>query len=233
MEPGGVRFRLAGRVAVVQLDDGKANALSPGTIRGLEAALDRAEGEAAAVLLLGRPGRFSAGFDLTVMRSGAEAARDLVTAGAELLLRQLELPFPLVAACTGHAIAAGALLLLAADLRLGARGEYRLGLNEVAIGLPLPIFAIELARERLSRRIFERATSQAELYGPEAGLEAGFLDRLVDAGELEAAALAEAARLAELPQPAFGATKRRAHEALCARVRDTLRVDMARLTGLR
>lgn len=228
-----VRVGVEGRVAVVRLDDGKANALSHEVIDALHGAFDRAEREAGAVLLLGRPGRFCAGFDLKVMRAGAEAARGLVTAGAELLLRQLELPVPVVAACTGHAVAAGALLLLASDLRCGARGDYRLGLNEVGIGMTLPIFAMELARDRLSKRHFERATSQAELYGPDAGLDAGFLDRVVEPAELEAVASAEAARLAELPQPAFGATKRRAHEALCRRVRDTLAADMAGLLGPR
>src|SRR5262245_23859536 len=118
--------RLDDGVAVLQLDDGKANALSPAMIAAIEAALDRAEKEARAVLLLGRDGRFCAGFDLSVMRSGVEPMRALVTAGADLLMHLALHPLPIVVGCTGHALAAGALLLLAADARTGARGEFKI-----------------------------------------------------------------------------------------------------------
>src|SRR5690606_35275794 len=112
------------------------------------AALDRAEREAKAVVVLGRPGRFSAGFDLKVMMSSPDAARALVLEGGALLLRVLELPLPVVTASTGHAIAGGLLLLATGDVRLGAGGDFKLGLNEVANGMPVPIFAHELARMR-------------------------------------------------------------------------------------
>ncbi|MEN8181858.1 MAG: crotonase/enoyl-CoA hydratase family protein [Myxococcota bacterium] len=226
-----LRLTIDDSVAQIHADDGKANALSPAMIEALHGALDRAEKEAGAVLLVGRAGRFCAGFDLAVMRQGPSAMRDLVTSGAELFLRQLEFPLPIVAACTGHALAAGALLLLASDLRIGARGDFKIGLNEVGIGMSLPVFAVEMARQRLSKRHFLRATSQAELYDPEAAVDAGYLDRAVDAGDLEAAARAEARRLAEAPQPAFRLTKRSVHRALVQSVRNTLEEDMARLTG--
>ncbi len=218
-------------VLLVHLDDGKANALSPTLIEGLHAVLDRAEKEAGAVLLAGRPGRFSAGFDLATMGAGADAARALVTAGAELLLRLLEFPRPLVAACTGHALAAGALLLLASDTRLGARGAFKIGLNEVAIGMRLPIFAVEMARARLAPPHFTRAVLQAEIYAPEGALEAGFLDRLTEPERLLEAAREEAMRLAGLPAAAFAGTKRLARGDLVARVRETLAEDMARISG--
>jgi len=232
-EPG-VRVEIAERVAVVLLDDGKANALSHPRIEALGAALDRAEKEAGSALLIGRPGRFCAGFDLATMRAGPEAARGLVAAGADLCLRLFELPIPVVAACTGHALAAGALLLLSSDLRLGASGEFRIGLNEVAIGLTLPVFGVELARARLSRRHFERAVNQAEIYAPAEAVDAGFLDRVVGAEALIGIARREAARLAELPQPAFRRTRRRTHAEIAARIRSTLERDLddfARGTG--
>ncbi len=226
-----VQVTIEESLAVVRVDDGKANALSPQVIEALHAGLDRAEKEAGAVLLLGRPGRFCAGFDLGVMRGGPGAMRDLVTAGAELVLRQLEFPLPIVSACTGHALAAGALLLLASDLRVAARGDFKIGLNEVAIGMGLPIFAIEMARHRLSRRHFVRATSQARIYAPDEAVDAGYVDQAVDADELESVARAEAARLAQAPQPAFRHTKRRIHAAVVTQVRATLEEDMARMTG--
>jgi enoyl-CoA hydratase len=224
-------YRLDDGVAVLRLDDGKANAISRETIAALEEALDRAEKEARAVLLLGREGRFCAGFDLAVMRSGIEPMRALVTAGADLFLRIALHPLPILVGCTGHALAGGAILLLAADTRIGARGEFKIGLNEVAIGMRLPIFGYELARERLSKRHLVRATLQAELFDPEGAVDAGFLDRTCDAGALVETSLAEARRLAALPQPAYSRTKAGLREGLAAGIRATLAEDMARLGG--
>ncbi len=226
-----VHTTLEDRIAVARLDDGKVNALSPAVVAGLAASLERAEKEAAAFLLVGRQGVLSAGFDLATMRAGAEAARSLVTAGAELFLRFLDSPLPVVVACPGHALAAGALLLLAADFRVAASGEARIGLNEVAIGMTLPVFAVEMARLRLSPRLFARAAGQAEIFAPSAALDAGYLDRLVPPQELEAAARAEATRLAALPQPSFGLTKQRLFGATVAGIRGSLGGDMQRLAG--
>jgi enoyl-CoA hydratase len=224
-------YRLDEGVAALRLDDGKANALSHAVIAALEAALDRAEKEARAVLLLGREGRLCAGFDLAVMRGGVEPMRALVAAGADLMLRIAMHPLPIAIGCTGHALAAGAILLLAADTRIGARGDFKIGLNEVAIGLRLPIFAYELARERLSKRHLVRAALQAELYDPDGAVDAGFLDRVCEAGALEETALAESRRLATLPQPAYGRTKAGLRGGLVAAIRATLAEDMARLAA--
>jgi enoyl-CoA hydratase len=222
---------LEARVAVLRLDDGKANALSHAAISALHGALDRAEKEAAAVLLLGRQGFLCAGFDLAVMRAGPDPARRLVTAGAELLLRMAVHPLPLVVGCSGHALAAGALLLLAADARIGARGGFKIGLNEVAIGMALPIFAYELARDRLSKRHLARAALQAELYSPDTAVDAGFLDRVCEPAALAETALAEARRLSTLPQPAYRLSKAGLRGGLVAAIRATLAEDLARLTG--
>ena len=218
-----------GRVAVIRLDDGKANALSPAMIGAIGAALDEAEKDAGAVLLVGCEGRFSGGFDLATMRSGPEEAAGMVLAGAELLIRLFEFPLPVVVACNGHAMAAGALLVLACDQRLAARGDFRIGLNEVTIGMTLPVFALELARARLSKRHFDQATSQARLYGRDEALDAGYFDRLTEPGELFDVALAEAERLSTLQQPAFGASKARAHAATLATIRASLKEDRGRL----
>lgn len=225
-----IRYELNDGIAVLTLDDGKANALSPAVIAGLHVALDRAEREADAVLLAGRAGRFSAGFDLRVMTGGIDGLRALVKDGAVLLLRMYLHPRPLVAACTGHALAAGALLLLASDLRIGAPGPFRIGLNEVAIQLTLPVFAMELARDRLATRHFTAAASQARIFDPEGACDAGFLDELTAPDELIDTALAQARRLAALPHPAFRDTKLRERRATVERIRATLDEDIATLT---
>ena len=218
-----------GSVAVVRLDDGKANVVSHELIADLRAALERARGEASAVVLAGRDGRFSAGFDLTVMGAGPDSARALVRAGGELLMDLYTYPLPLVVACTGHALAAGALLLLTADRRIGAEGPFKIGLNEVAIGLRLPMYGVELARERLSKRHFPSAVVLARIYDPAGARDAGFLDEVVGAGSLMDAALAEAAALAPLSGPALAQTKLAARETMVAHVRATLEEDMRRL----
>src|SRR3954447_25850634 len=132
---------LDGGVAVITIDDGKANAYSHEVLSSVHDARDQAEKDATAVLLAGRPGRFSAGFDLSVMTSGVDPMRNLVTAGAELLLRVFTFPMPVVMACTGHALAAGGLMLLVGDRRIGAEGPFKIGLKEGALRMPLPIFA--------------------------------------------------------------------------------------------
>lgn len=214
-----VRYRLDKQIAVIGMDDGKVNAISHSMIDGLNRSLDRAEKEAKAIVLCGRSGRFSAGFDLTAMRGDAEQALALVASGAEVVLRLYGFPLPTIIACTGHAIAMGAVLLLGADTRLGAEGDFKLGLNEVAIGLPLPPFAMRLAEARLSKRHLVRATLEAEIYGPSQAVDAGFLDRVTSSGALLVEALAEANRLATLDPAAFQATKAALRSDTMARMR--------------
>lgn len=226
-----VNYELSGNVAILRMDDGKANALSDAMMDALDAALDRAEKESAAVVLTGRSGKFCAGFDLRQMMAGVDQARALVSRGAQLLLRLYALPLPLVVACTGHALAGGALVLLTGDHRVAVRGPFRLGLNEVQIGMPVPILAMELARDRLEPRHLLRSTLFATVVDPEAGLLAGWVDQLVDdEAALSAAALAEAQRIAQLPRDAYAKTKLALREKTIRYVRDTLEADMARLT---
>jgi enoyl-CoA hydratase len=222
-----LRYELVDSVALLRFDDGRANVASHASIAAIDAALSRAEKEASAAVLLGRPGRFSAGFDLSVINQGLDASRALVTAGGELLVRIVESDVPVVAGCTGHALAMGALLLLAVDYRVGASGDFKLGLNEVAIKLTLPIFAIELARARIAREQLTRATTLAEVYDPAGAAAAGYLDRVVAAERVEAEALASAAQLAKLSLGAYRATKGKLRGAMVERIRATLTQDMA------
>ena len=220
-----------GDLAVVTLDDGKANVVSPAVLDSLNVHLDRAEAEARGVVFVGRQGRFSAGFDLTVMTESDEAMRSLVSDGAELLCRMWDYPLPVVSACTGHALAMGALMLLASDVRIGEEGAFKLGLTEVAIGMPLPIFAIEFARARMPAAHFTRATLGAQVYDPVGAVAAGYLDRVVSAGEVVDVALAEARTLAGYRTGAFSRSKHLAHQALIELVRSTLADDLGSLTG--
>jgi enoyl-CoA hydratase len=224
-----VRYTVEGTTAIVTLDDGKANALSYPMIDALLEALARAEREASAMVLTGRPERFCAGFDLKVMMAGPDAARQLLRRGSELLMKLYGTPIPLVVACTGHAIAGGALVVLTGDVRLGAAGAFRLGLNEVSIGLPVPMLAMELARDRLAPAALPRATLGAQMYAPDEAVAAGYLDAVAPADELAARAASEAARLGALSRGAYRATKERLRGATIARITGSLDDDMARL----
>lgn len=216
-------------IRVLRLDHGKPNSISTDMARTLLAELAKAEQDANAVVLLGRPGMFSGGFDLGVMKQGAAAAREMVKTGGQLLAAILEHPKPIVTGCGGHAIAMGAFLVMAGDYRLGARGDFKLGLNETAIGMTLPDFAIELTRLKLSSRHFDRAVVQSEIFAPEAALDAGFLDRVVAPEALEGEALTIARRLAELKPAAFRNNKRLAHADTVARIRTNLDANLEAL----
>jgi len=224
-----VRYTLEGTTAIATLDDGKANALSHAMIDALLETLARAQREASALVLAGRPERFCAGFDLKVMMAGPEAARQLVRRGAELLMALYGAPIPLVIACTGHAIAGGALVVLTGDVRIGAAGAFRIGLNELSIGLPVPMLAMELARDRLAPTALSRATLGAQIYAPDAAVAAGYLDAVAPANELVARAAEEAARLGAFPRVAYRATKERLRGATIARITAELEDDIARL----
>lgn len=227
-----VRHETHGSVLVATMDDGKANALSLDMIAALHGALDEAEKGASALVIAGRPGRFCAGFDLAAMMAGAESVKTLVGAGAELYLRVLLSPKPVVVAATGHAMAGGAIFLLAADVRVGTAGPFKVGLNEVSLSMTLPIFAMELARDRLAPRELTRATTQAVIYDPEGAVAAGYLDTLAAPEALLETALREANRLGALPGKAFHATKLRERQATADRIRGTVAADLAALTAL-
>src|ERR1700730_12827466 len=142
-------YELDGRIATIRMDDGKVNAFSVPMLRAIHAAFDRAERDRAVLVLTGREGCFSAGFDLNVFARGGEEILEMLTLGATLAERILSFPTPVVGACTGHALPAGAFLLLSSDCRVVVEGPFRIGLNEVRIGMTVPWFAIEIARQRL------------------------------------------------------------------------------------
>ena len=222
-----VKTEKRGDVALLRLDDGKANAMGMALVTELSAALADAEKSAKAIVLAGRPGRFSAGFDLKAMMSGADVARELVAAGGELLMKLYESKLPLVIACTGHAIAGGALMVATGDRRIGVHGDFKIGLNEVANAMPVPILAHELARDRLDPRALVESVLHARLYDPETAAKVGWLDRVVALEELEAAAIAEAETLSKLPQPAYALTKRSLRRETIKYVRDTVESNLA------
>jgi len=202
-------LKIENDIALITMDDGKANAINPVMVAALNAALDTAEKEAKAVVLTGRPDRFSGGFDLKMMMGSApEDVRTLVMSGGALALRLYTMPMPVVAACTGHGIAMGCFLLLASDKRYGIPGPYKIGANETQISMVLPVFALELCKARLNPQYMTESVINGTLFDPDEAVKAGYLDKVVPADQLLSTAMAEAARLGALPAGAFAGNKR-------------------------
>lgn len=216
----------AAGVATLSMDDGKVNAMSPAMLRALHAAFDRAEADGAVVRLVGRRGVFSAGFDLTEFPKGAGPARDMMRLGATLAERILGFPLPVVTVCTGHAYPMGAFLMLVADRRIGCTGPYRIGLNEVSISMTLPLFAVEIARQRLSPVYFNRCVT-GDLYGPDEAVDAGFLDEVVEEAALLPRSLEVAEGLAQIDLDAHRHTKLRIRDRSLADLRRAIEAELA------
>jgi enoyl-CoA hydratase len=209
-----VSYRFEDGIATLTLDNGKVNAVSHEVVDAFHAALDRAADDRAVVIITGTPGILSGGYDLKVMTSGPDNAVALVAAGSGLARRMLAHPFPIIVACPGHAVAKGAFLLLSADYRVGVEGPYRIGLNEVQIGMTMHHVGIELARDRLRKSFFNRSVINAEMFDPGQAVAAGFLDAVVAAEELMPAARAMAEQMKSLNMTAHANTKVKARKSL-------------------
>ncbi len=218
-------------IAVLTMDDGRANALGHTMIDALNKALDEAETSGKGGV--DRRPRKALLRRLRSRRHGLRTGKRAKAGdgGAELLTRLYEYRLPVVMACTGHALAAGGLLLLSADSRIGTEGDFRIGLPEVAIGMTMPVYGIELALDRLARNRFTEAVTQARIYGPADAVAVGYLDAAVPAQNLMETAKARAAELAGLQQPAFAGTKRKERQLTIRHIRDTLHTDSDTFDG--
>ncbi len=211
-------------IAHIALDDGKVNALSPQLVADLSKTLDEAE-SADVVLLSGNQKVFSAGFDLKVIRDGdteeeSTAAKNLMRDGVNLFNQIFSYPKPVVVACTGHAIAGGAIMLMCSDLRVGPENtDISIGLNEVAIGMEIPPFLIEIANVRLANEKRYEALNLARLYNTEEAKSVGFLD--ITAKDVLDTALAEAKNIIDHLDPvAFTKSKQRLRGATSERIKE-------------
>lgn len=197
--------------AWITIDDGKANAFDHSLINDLGSTLHQYNQNQScrSVIISGRPRFLSAGFNLDIMKKSKESAVELVEAGGRLMLDLYQYPKPMILVSTGHAMAMGAIFLFAADYRLGVSGQYKIGLNESAIGLSLPWIAIELAKDKLARKELDRVIAAGEIFDPHKAQGIGFYDEVCDEASWKEAAKAHAQRLSELDGPAFAENKRR------------------------
>jgi len=222
-----VTFEIRDGVSHISMDDGKVNLMTLAMLEALHDAVDRAAEQELPVLLQGREGVFSAGFDLKVFASGdMVASHAMVRAGAELALKLLSFPCPVATVCTGHAFPMGAFLLLASDVRIGMEGPYRIGLNEVAIGIPVPSFGLELARQRLAPAWLSRTATTGEMFSPHDAATAGFLDHVVPKPDLEATTRKAVEALKQIHLPSHATVKARLRGNVIAAMRAAIDAEI-------
>jgi enoyl-CoA hydratase len=232
-----VTYHCEAGVARITIDDGKVNVMSAAMLRDLDAALDRAHADDAIVVLRSaRKGIFSAGFDLKVFAANdTVGSLEMVRMGAELALRLLTFPHPTIGVMAGHAFPMGTFLLLACDFRIGSRGNYRMGLNEVAIGISPPRFAIALARSRMHPAWLSRTVTLGEMFGPEDSVTAGLLDRVVSPEDVDETLEAVLASIKGLNVPmheiAKGNLRKRTAEEMREMIDRDLTLDAYRANG--
>jgi enoyl-CoA hydratase len=216
-----VGYELNDSVATITMDDGKANALGPDMQAAINQALDRAEKDSAkAVVIAGNAKVFSGGFDLAVFQAGDEnAVLNMLVGGFELSVRCLTFPAPVIMAATGSAIAMGSFLLLSGDHRVG-QPRTKCQAIEVAIGLTIPIPAIEIMRMRLTPAAFQRGAALASIYPGDAAIAAGWLDEIVEKDVvLSTAQEVAAAAATQLNTEAHVATKLKARDLAVKAIR--------------
>lgn len=223
-----IAYSLHDGVATIAMDDGKVNVMSTEMLRELNAAFDLAETDEAIVLLRSaRKGIFSAGFDLKVFAANdPERSLEMVKAGAELVHRLMAHPFPTIGLMEGHAFPMGTFLLLACDVRIGARGPFRMGLNEVAIGIAPPGFAVELARSRIHPAWLSRTVTLGEMFEPDDAAIAGFLDRVVPAETIDQAVEELLPALKAVHTPSHVLAKQRLRRSARAAMREAIDAEL-------
>jgi enoyl-CoA hydratase len=209
-----VAIQIENNVATISIQNGKVNAISHEVIEQLNEALDQAEEHKAVVVIRGKPGMLSAGYDLSIMRNSMSEAMKLVEKGSRLSRRLLSFPYPVLVACTGHAVAKGAFLLLSADYRIGLKGDFKIGLNEVAIGMSMHDAGVEIARGRMAPVYFNRSVILAEMANPLDAVTMGFLDKAVDESEFESTVNYLAQAMTKLDMKAHFNTKMKARANL-------------------
>ena len=195
-------------ISIITLDDGKANVFSPKMIQDVNECLDKVPTESGALIITGREGMFSAGFDLKIISAGdTQATMDMSLSGFKLLSRIFSFPRPILAACSGHGIALGTFLLCCCDYRIGVKGDYMIGANEMRTNMVIPIPILELISHRVTASHKYRAILGAEMYSIQDGVEAGLIDEIVDSKDLMEAAMLKAKDLASMGHPSYTLTK--------------------------
>lgn len=215
-------------VAHARMDDGKANVLNDTSCAGLRDALARASDDRAGALVIwGREGMFSGGIDLGIIRGDDPAARLASLSGiAHTVLAVWTAPLPVVAAITGHAIAGGAILSLACDRRIVARGKAKLGVNETQLGMVLPTWAVVIVESAVRFECRTEVMLEGRLFDADGAARVGIAHTVTDDGGLADAVAAATTDLAALPTRAYAGNKAMLRSAEAQRAASLVATEM-------
>ncbi len=215
-------------IAILTMDDGKANVINPTMLAALHDCLDQAEKEAKALVITGRENRFSAGFDLKMLTGGSlDSAKDLVLDGGKFAHRLYGFPMPVFGACNGHAIAMGCFILLACDVRFGTEGDYKIGANETMNDMVIPEYAVELMHARLTPGALVQSAIFGQMFDPKGAIKAGYLDDIGPAGSALEKAVATAKMTTVLPGGAVTGNKRLLRQSTLHAMIDSIEAALA------
>ena len=195
-------------ISILTLNDGKANVFSAEMSKQVNECLDQVETEKGCLIITGKEGMFSAGLDLKTIQSGdVDKIMEMSTNAFKLLARIFSFPRPVIAACTGHGIALGTFLLCCCDYRIGVKGDFMLGANEMRTNMVIPTPILELIKFRVNDSHKYRAVLGAEMYTLEQALEPGLIDEVVKPEDLMKAAKEKAKDLQTMGHPSYSITK--------------------------
>ena len=195
-------------VSIITIDDGKANVFSKNMIDAFNECLDNVPTDKGSLIITGREGMFSAGFDLKVISSGdIEKIRDMTLNGFKLLARIFSFPRPVLAACSGHGIALGTFLLCCCDYRIGIKGEYMVGANEMRTNMVIPTPILELIKFRVTQSYKYRAVLGGEMFALEDATKTGIIDEITESNNLMNTAMEKAKDLSTMGNPSYSLTK--------------------------
>jgi enoyl-CoA hydratase len=207
-----IHYELKDHVAMLTMDDGKANAMDWGFFQEMGETLDRIEKDRAKVVIItGRPDFFSGGLDLNLVPTlSPNELKTFAQSFAQTMVRIFSFPAPTIAACTGHSVAGGAILAYSCDLRLIIDGPYLVQMNEMLMGVPMPSWLLLLCRSAIPQPLQMEALLHARAYSPSEVVERGLFHGLYgNVDEMMAEARARSENLKLLNPHAYYMTKKR------------------------
>ena len=210
-------------ISIIKLDDGKANAFSYDMLSQVNELLTKVPRDSGALVITGREGLFSGGFDLKTLATGdMEKITKMVQSGYRLLLELFSFDRPIVAAVSGHSIALGLFVTCSADYRIAIDGKYICQANEVRNNMDIPTQIMEIIRARVNKKYFYSAVYHSDAYPVQDSIEVGYIDEVVSEDQFMQRVMEKAKELATLPHPFYANTKKTAQDEARQKIGDAI-----------
>ena len=211
-------------ISVIKLDDGKANAFSYEMLIQINNLLEKVSRDSGALVITGREGLFSGGFDLKTFATGdMEKVSKMVQLGYRLLLELFSFERPVIAAVSGHSIALGLFIACSADYRIAIDGEYVCQANEVRNNMDIPTPIMEILKVRVNKNYFYPAVLHSDPFSVQDSIAVGYIDEVVAEQDFMNRVIEKATELASLPHPFYANTKKSAQEDIRQKISDGIK----------